>query len=156
MTRKTLLQKAFSSRTVIIVTSALVLVSIGGFVWWSNSKSDIPESNDYTSAIVGKITEKRTSCGREILDNDNNPKPVEGICDSGNNIVVDGLNISTGGGSNGINPPTYITDIDSLHAGDIVEVRYIHDENGRPSTDCESCYIKKEGSLQKERQNKLD
>lgn len=147
--------KKNSTRTAIIIILVTVLLGVLGFVFWNNfmqSKPDI--SSESTLVVKGKITEKRTSCGREILDSNGKPERVAGICDAGNSIVVDNVTISTGGGSNGTDRPKYITNIDSLHAGDVVEVRYILDKDERPSTDCESCFVKKEGSLQKEPQNK--
>lgn len=39
--------------------------------------------------------------------------------------------------------PKYITNIDSISAGDTIEVRYAKDERGNASTNCASCYIKK-------------
>lgn len=157
MINKNLSQKG-SSHIIIIVALVLTLVGVLGFVFWNNfirSKMDTPITNSI-SLIKGKITEKRTSCGREVLGDDDKPKHVAGVCDGGNNIVVNGVGISTGGGALTGNPSIYRTNIESVHAGDIVEVTYIQDENGYPSTNCESCYIKKEGSPQKEPQDKLE
>lgn len=139
-----------------VIILAIALLSMLGFAFWSSvlrPNADISQDST-TSLIKGKITQKRTSCGKEILDSNGKPKRVAGICDAGNGIIVDEMPISTGGGALTSNPPEYITDIEAIHAGDIVEVRYIRDEDGYASTDCESCYIKKEGASQKEPQNK--
>jgi hypothetical protein len=157
MINKSLSQKG-SAHVAIIIVLVAALIGALGFVFWSNfiqPKIDTPV-NDSTSLIKGKITEKRTSCGREVLGDDDKPKPVAGVCDGGNNIVINGVGISTGGGALTGNPSIYQTNIESVHAGDIVEVRYIQDKDGYPSTNCESCYIKKEGSSQKEPQDKLE
>jgi hypothetical protein len=155
MISKNLLQKG-GSHIVIIAVLGLALVGTLGFVFWNNFMRPEPDTSkdDPTYSIKGKITEKRTSCGGEILDDNGKPKGVKGICDAGNGIVIDKMYISTGGGALTSNPPKYITNIESVHAGDVVEVRYIKDEDGRPSTNCESCYVKKEGSLNKEPQDK--
>lgn len=157
MINKNLLQKG-SSHIVIIVVLGIVLVGILGFVFWNNFMRPEPDTSkdDPTYSVKGKVTEKRTSCGREILGSDGKPKHVAGICDAGNNIVINDVHISTGGGALVSNPPKYITNIESVHAGDVVEVRYTKDEDGRASTNCESCYVKKEGSLQKEPQSRQD
>lgn len=155
MISKNLLQKG-SSHIVIIVVLGLALVGTLGFVFWNNFMRPEPDTSndDSTHSIKGKITEKRTSCGGEVLDNNGEVRPVKGICDAGNGIVIDKMYISTGGGGLTSTPPKYITNIESVHAGDTVEVRYIQDKDGHSSTDCESCYVKKEGSLNKEPQEK--
>jgi hypothetical protein len=157
MINRTLSQNG-SAHIAIIVGMLIVLIGTLGFVFWNSFIRPKPElsNTEPTFLIKGKITEKRTSCGKEILGNDDKPKRVAGICDAGNNIVVNKINISTGGGALTSNPPNYITNIGSLHAGDIVEVRYIQVKNGYSSTNCESCYVKKEGSFQKEPQDKQD
>lgn len=155
MNNRTLLQNG-SSHMVIIAALVFVLAGVLGIIFWNNStqlKSD-PAENTPTLTIKGKITEKRTSCGREILNDKDEPKKVAGICDSGNSIVVNDISVSTGGGSLGANPPKYITDINSLRAGDLVEIKYIQDKDGYSSTDCKSCYVKKDGASQNEPQNK--
>lgn len=152
MVSKTLPKKG--AHTVIYAVLVLVLISALGLIFWNNFMRSEPHApkDDLTYSIKGKITEKRTSCGEEILDDNGRPKHIKGICDAGNSIVINEVRISAGGGALTGNPPTYITNIDSVHAGDIVEVRYIKSEDGRPSTNCESCYIKKEGAQQKEPQ----
>jgi hypothetical protein len=155
MINRNLLQKG-SSHIAIITVLGLVLVGMLGFVFWNNFMRSEPDTfkDNPTYSIKGKITEKRTSCGGEVLDNNGEPKRVKGICDAGNGIVIDKMYISTGGGGLTSNPPKYITNIESVHAGDVVEVRYIKDEDEHSSTNCESCYVKKEGSLNKEPQDK--
>lgn len=144
-----------NTQAAIVIILVVALLGVLGFVFWNHFMQSGPDaSNASTLVVKGKITEKRTSCGREILNNNGKPERVAGICDAGNSIVVDNVTISTGGGSNGTGRPKYITNIDSLHAGDVVEVRYILDKDERPGTDCESCFVKKEGSPQKEPQNK--
>ena len=101
------------------------------------------ESEGQIYKIKAKITEKRKSCSKEVLDSDGNIETKTWVCDAGNAITVDGITIYTGGGMLSPRMPTYVTDIDSIHAGDEVEVQYIIDKDKVASTNCKSCYIKK-------------
>jgi hypothetical protein len=112
-------------------------------------------STDITYVLKGKITEKQTSCGREILSEDGTLKRVGGICDGGNSLEIDGVSISTGGGAL-VPLPVYTSNIESLHSGDVVEIRYVKDEEGYTSTNCKSCYIKKSGSSKPEPQTLIE
>lgn len=131
------------------VAAILFVISMFTLMLWGNFVKSQHEDAS-TATVKGKITEKRTSCAKEILDSNGQPKSVSWICDSGNGIVINDISISTGGGSNPTKRPRYITEIKSLHAGDVVEVRYIKNEYGRASTDCKSCYVKKENAPQQE------
>ncbi|MNR34655.1 hypothetical protein D3C85_1524450 [compost metagenome] len=112
-------------------------------------------STDTAYVLKGKITEKRTSCGREILSEDGIVKHIGGICDGGNSLKIGGINISTGGGAL-VPLPVYISNIESLHPGDIVEIRYVESGEGRKSTNCKSCYVKKSGSSKPETQTLIE
>lgn len=134
-----------------IIAVIIILIVISGFLFrttfWhqthiqtnkSGSKLDGP-----TYRVKGQVTQKRTSCGLETLQADGTVKQGLGICDAGNSLKVDGLQIWTGGGALVAKPPKYITDIESISAGDRVEVRYVKEARGYASTNCESCYVKK-------------
>lgn len=153
---KTFSKQVGSTHVIIILILVVALIAALGLIFWNSLKqSRTNNSTDNpTSIIKGTITAKRTSCGEEILGDNGQPKRVAGICDAGNSIVVNDVRISTGGGALTSDPPEYITSIGSLHAGDVVEVKYVKNKEGYSSTNCESCYIKKEGSSEKEPQEK--
>ncbi len=138
-----------------LITILIVLVLLGavGVYFFISAKSN-DEMSDAIRVVKGKVTKKRTSCGLEVLSKDNTVQQEPGLCDGGNYLTVSNVTISTGGGSlgGGHGYPYYITNIDKIHAGDSIEIGYVVDEKGWETTNCKTCYLKKEGSLNSEPQ----
>lgn len=141
------------------ILAAVAVLLIGGAAYYilTRPPENVIENNDLTYTLRGKVTVKRTSCGLERLQSDGTVKKGGGICDAGNSLAVDDVSISTGGGClcGHDKYPFYISDIDNVHAGDLVEVRYVKKKDGYKSTDCASCYIKKQNSNNIEKQTAI-
>lgn len=141
----------FLTPTLVIIITTATLLALPAILKQDSNDG----STDITHVLNGKITEKRTSCGREILSEDGTLKSMGGVCDGGNSLSVNGVSISTGGGAL-VPLPIYISNIESLHPGDIVEIRYVESGEGRKSTNCKSCYVKKSGSSKPETQTLIE
>lgn len=121
-----------SAHLIILGAFFIGLVGALGFLYWDHfiqNRSIVNEpqqTNNKTYTLTGTVTAGNG-----------------GLADAGNHLTVDGLLISTGGGSLSTNPAKYISDISNIRKGDRVEVRYVKDQQGNANTDCESCYVKK-------------
>ena len=145
-------EKSKKGRRIFLTSLFLLLLGIVGIFFWSITlqKSNIQVNNGSyelvgeTSFINGQVTQKNVSCGGEKLVDDGTVKRAGGICDGGNSIVINNtLRVDTGGGGLSSKRPKYVSDIESIGAGDVIELRYAKDERGNASTNCSSCYIKK-------------
>lgn len=99
------------------------------------------KNNGNTYTKTGVVTLKETSCGGEKLQPDGSIKRFGGLCDGGNWLTIDAVRISTGGGALRAGPPDRIFDIDSIHPGERVVVRYVKDDDNSWTTNCDSCYV---------------
>lgn len=145
-------QKIIRNKRMYLIVIPLLLVGIAGLFFWNIflQKSNVQVNSDgyeligETFVANGQVTQKRVSCGGEELMEDGSVRRGGGICDAGNSLEIDdSLRISTGGGALTSRKPKYISDIESISAGDRVEIRYAKDDRGYASTNCELCYIKK-------------
>lgn len=127
---------------VLMLISIVVLVGVVSYVLFAGRQGVFDGSKDSAHVIKGQVRMKRTSCGMESLQKDGAIKQGAGICDAGNSLTVGELSVSTGGGAL-TGKHERVSDITAIHAGDYVEIRYVQDESGLASTNCDSCYVKK-------------
>ena len=149
MVKKSKKQKHLIRYSVIATLIVIAAISSAGF-FLSNDRFVLNgfrhrptfEDAGKIQTTKGIIQIKQTSCGIEKVNSFGNVQKEPGICDSGNSITVNDIKISTGGGALASREPKYTTNLESLHAGDVVEVRYVTDDNGYSSTNCASCFVK--------------
>lgn len=155
MKKSTKTQRMNQKKSLLVLSIAVgLLVSLYAYMHFATS---VTQHETKIYSIEGTVYTKRTSCGLEQLQSDGTVQRGGGVCDGGNSLTVDKLRINTGGGSLGSRSyPYYISDIKSIHAGDVVEVKYVLDKSGYANTNCASCYVKKQGSSNTETQEKIE